>query len=92
MRLQGAASGAGTGAGYAVVVQGTGAGYGNNAPEISTIPNLFSLRLPPQVRWNFYADPCGTSTFKSGNFMRNLMEPHLLRMEPVCGTLWGLNF
>ena len=48
---------------------------GHSAPEISTIPDFFSFRLPPQVRWNLCMEP-----------------PQLLRVEPLCGTLWNLNF
>ena len=36
-------------------------------------------------------EPCA-STLQSGTFMWNLVEPELLRMEPLCGTLWNLNF
>ena len=31
-------------------------------------------------------EPCGTSTFNSGTLW-NLVEPQLLRMEPLCGNL-----
>ena len=64
------------------------------APEISTVPDLFFFRLPPQVRWNLYVEPCGTSTFNSGTFLRNFaehtlvrVEPQLLRVESLCGTV-----
>ena len=47
--------------------------------------------------------PRGTWTFNSGTFMWNLVEPkpltvwnlvepELLTVEPLCGTLWNLNF
>ena len=65
---------------------------GHSAPEISTIPDFFSFRLPPQVRWNLYVELCGTSTFSSRTFLWNLGEHTLLRVEPLCGTLWNLNF
>ena len=50
---------------------------GHSAPEISTTPGFFSFRRPPQVRWNLFMEPCGTSTFKVGT---------------LCGTWWNLNF
>ena len=37
-------------------------------------------------------EPCGTSTFKNGTITWNLVEPQLLIMEPLLGTLWNLNF
>ena len=37
-------------------------------------------------------EPCGTSTFNRGTFMWSLVEPELLTVEPLCGTLWNLNF
>ena len=45
---------------------------GHSAPEISTIPDFFRFRLPPQVRWNLYVESCGTSTFYSGTYRWNL--------------------
>ena len=41
-------------------------------------PQLWTVEL--------YVEPCGTSTFNSGTFMWNLVEPELLRVEPLCGT------
>ena len=37
-------------------------------------------------------EPCGTWTCHSGTFVWNLVEAGLLRVKPVCGTLWNLNF
>ena len=59
---------------------------GHSAPEISTVPKFFFFRLPPPVRWNLYVEP-----FKSGTFMRNLVEPQLLRVQSLSGTLWNFN-
>ena len=37
-------------------------------------------------------EPGGTSTLNSGTLMWNLVEPELLTVEPLCATLWNLNF
>ena len=50
---------------------------GRSAPEISTIPDFFSLGCPRKF---------------GGTFMWNLVEPQLLRVESLCGTWWNLNF
>ena len=34
----------------------------------------------------------GPELFKSGTFMRALVEPERLTVDPLCGTLWNLNF
>ena len=44
---------------------------GRRAPQISTVPDFFSCRLPPQVWWN-------------------LVEPQLVRVDPLCGTWLNL--
>ena len=60
---------------------------GHSAPEISTIPEFVSFRLPPQVRWNLDVERCGTSTFNSGIFLWNLGE-HFKSGTSIfkCGT------
>ena len=51
---------------------------GHSAPEISTIADFFSL--------------LGCHRQFGGTFIWNLVEPQLVRMEPLCGTWWNLNF
>ena len=47
---------------------------------------MWSLVEPEFLQWNLYVEPCG-----SGTFMWNLLEPELLTVEPLCGTLWKWN-
>ena len=47
------------------------------------------LREPESSVENFSTT---LETCKNGTFIWNLVEPELLTVQPLCGTLWNLNF
>ena len=56
-------------------------------PELLTVEPLCGTWWNLNIEeWRLDVEPCGTSTFKSGTFMWNLVEPQPVRVEPLCGT------